>query len=76
MTAYCVHAAPDEVARPHRVEADGHVDAALLYAERWLHPPGHGGGDEAVTVYVQDEGSGEEHCVRLDLGTGEAGPCG
>ena len=72
MTAYCVHAAPDEVARPHRVEADGYVDAALRYAERWLHPQG----DDAVTVYVQDEGTGEEHCVRLDLGTGEAGPCG
>ena len=72
MTAYCVHAAPDEVARPHRVEADGYVEAALSFAERWLHPQG----EDAVTLYVQDEGSGEEHCVRLDLSTGEAGPCG
>ena len=72
MTAYCVHAAPDAVARPHRVEAAGFLDAALLFAERWLHPEG----EDAVTLYVQDEASGEERCLRLDLGTGETAPCG
>ena len=72
MTAFCVHAAPDAVARPHRVEAEDFLHAALQFAERWLHPEG----EDAVTLYVQDEASGEERCLRLDLGTGEAAPCG
>ena len=52
------------------------LHAALAFAERWLHPPGDGTGEDAVTLYVQDEASGVEHCVRLDLSTGDAAPCG
>ncbi len=69
--SYCVHAAADEVGRPHRIEAASFTDAALAYAERWLHPEGQ----EAVTLHVQDEDTGEEHCLVLDLASGEAQPC-
>ncbi len=70
---YCVHASADEIARPHRVEAKSFTDAALTYAERWLQPDGW---EEAVTLYVQDEATGEEHCLRVDLRDGEVQPCG
>ena len=72
MTTYCVHAREDEVARPHRVEADGFVDAALVYAERWLGPAPHA----RVTLLVEDEATGQERCLTLDLDSGEATPCG
>jgi hypothetical protein len=71
MTSYCVHASADEIARPHRVEAEDFVDAALAYAERWLAPDPQA----PVVLYVQDEGSGEERCLTLDLDHGEARPC-
>ena len=70
---YCVHASADEVARPHRVDAKSYVDAALTYAERWLPADGL---DGEVTLHVQDEGSGEEHCLVIDLRSGEIAPCG
>ena len=71
--SYCVHADADEVSRPHRVEASGFTEAALIYAERWLQPDGW---EQAVTLYVQDEATGEEHCLRVDLRDGLAAPCG
>lgn len=72
MTSWCVHARDEDLARPHRVEADGHVAAALAYAERWLGEA-H---DAPVTLLVQDETTGAEHCLTLDLGSGEARACG
>jgi hypothetical protein len=71
MSQYCVHARSDEIARPHRVEADGFVEAALTYAERWLPHDA----DAPLVLYVEDEDSGEERCLTLDLG-GEVRPCG
>ena len=71
MSTYCVHARDEEIARPHRVEAQGVLDAALAYAERWLpHEPA-----EVVTLLIEDE-HGASHCLTLDLGTGEAESCG
>ena len=70
MTAFCVHADANHAAAAHRVQADDFLDAALLFAERWLHPQG----EDAVTLYVQDEASGEERCLRLDLAAGEVVP--
>ncbi len=72
MSSWCVHAQDERLAKPHRVEADGWLDAAMAYAERWL-----GDADEApVTLIVQDEASGAEHCLTVDLASGEAEACG
>lgn len=70
--SYCVHASADEVSRPHQVEAASVTDAALAYAERWLEPDGW---QEVVTLHVQDEETGEEHCLVVDLRSGETHPC-
>lgn len=43
--------------------------AALTFAETW-----HGDGEE-VALMVTDCGSGRQTCFRIDLETGEAGPC-
>ena len=72
MSTWCVHARDEDLAKPHRVEADGWLDAALTYAERWL---GEADG-EPVTLLVQDETTGVEHCVAVDLGSGNAAACG
>ena len=72
MTSYCVHARDEEIARPHRVQAETPLDAALLYAERWLGSAPH----DAVTLLVEDEDAGREHCLRLNLDSGEVRPCG
>lgn len=72
MPTWCVHARDDHLAKPHRVEADGWVGAAMTYAERWLADAD----DAPVTLFVQDEETGVEHCLTLDLATGEAKGCG
>jgi hypothetical protein len=44
--------------------------AAVAYVEDF-----HPAGDE-VSVIVRDLHTGQEHCFRIDLDTGEAAPCG
>jgi hypothetical protein len=68
MTPFCVHPAGDTHVAAHRVEAADFHDAALLFVERWLHPQG----EDAVTLHVQDETTGEEHCLHLDLAHADA----
>ncbi len=57
---------------PTVVEEISFEAAAAAFAEGWPHP------DEAATVsiLVQDLESGQEHCFRIDLHSGEAAPCG
>ncbi|HEX8232505.1 MAG TPA: DUF5961 family protein [Caulobacteraceae bacterium] len=48
---------------------DDPLAAALTFAEAW-----HGDGEE-VAVMVTDCGTGKQVCYRIDLETGQAGPC-
>ncbi len=72
MTTWCVHARDDRLAKPHRVEAQGWLDAAVAYAERWLSDAP----EAPVTLFVQDEETGAEHCLTLDLANGDMRECG
>ena len=56
----------------HRVEGASFEEAAFEFVDRW-HPEGTETGD--VAVIVTDCVTGEQHCFRLDLETGEAGAC-
>ena len=46
--------------------------AAVAYVED-LHVVGEA---EEISVIVRDVASGHEHCFRIDVGTGDAAPCG
>jgi hypothetical protein len=46
--------------------------AAVAYVED-LHDLGD---EPEISVVVRDVGTGHEHCFRIDVGTGEAEPCG
>lgn len=47
--------------------------AAAAYVEDF-HPPV--GDRDDISVIVREVDTGHEHCFRIDLGTGEAAPCG
>lgn len=47
--------------------------AAVAYVET-LHASATD--DDAISVIVRDVGNGHEHCFTIDLGSGEASPCG
>ena len=68
---FSVHGAEEAPSRAHLVEGASFEDAALHFVEH-QHP--HGAGDE-VALLVEDCETGERQCFRIDLGTGEAGPC-
>ena len=55
------------------VEADSFEEAAVAFAERWS-PPVDADGD--IALIVRDREDGREICLRLDLDSGEAQPCG
>jgi len=46
--------------------------AAVAYVED-LHALGE---EDEISVIVRDVASGHEHCFRIDVGTGDAAPCG
>ena len=48
-------------------------EAAILYVETWAP---EAGSDGEVAVIVVDPATGERQCFTLDLGSGEAEPCG
>jgi hypothetical protein len=56
----------------HVIEASFEA-AGVAFAEEWAPHPDTGG---EVAVIVRDEESGEERCYRIDLGAGDAAPCG
>ena len=67
-----VHAAHEGRGRGHTVEGTSFEDAALAFVETW-HP--HEDPDGDVTLIVRDCGTGREHCLRVDVGSGQAAPC-
>ena len=68
---FSVHGAEETPSRAHLVEGVSFEDAALHFVED-RHP--HGDDDE-VSLFVEDCETGERQCFRIDLQTGEAGPC-
>lgn len=69
---FTARATNDARAHAHPVpDAGSAMEAAILFAERWLPDAVDG----EVQVTVTDCGTGHEQCFRIDLGEGEAGPC-
>jgi hypothetical protein len=58
---------------PQVIEEASFEAAALAFVEDWPHPAA---GEAALSILVQDLGSGREHCYRIHLDTGAAEPCG
>ena len=69
---FSVHSADDAPSRALLVEGVTFEDAALHFVED-AHPPADAG--DQVSLLVEDCDSGERQCFRIDLTTGEAGPC-
>ena len=68
---FSVHSAEDAPSRAYLVEGASFEDAALQFVEH-RHLPADG--DEAALL-VEDCETGERQCFRIDLETGETGPC-
>ena len=56
----------------HTVEARSFEEAAVAFVEDWSPAVD---ADGEVAVFIVDQASGEQHCVRIDVDTGEAAPC-
>jgi hypothetical protein len=63
----------DDARHGHVVEAASFEEAAVAFVERWS-PPVDQEGD--VALIVRDRDDGRELCLRLDVDSGEAAPCG
>mgnify|MGYP001546972255 CR=1 FL=1 len=68
---FAVHAVEDAPSRAHLVEGASFEDAALGFAED-QHPQADG---DEIALLVEDCETGERQCFRIDLDTGDAGPC-
>ena len=68
---FSVHDSETSSSRAQVVEGVSFEDAALQFVEHG-HP--HGDGDE-VALLVEDCDTGERQCFRIELATGETGPC-
>lgn len=66
---FAVHETDAPQHRSRLVEEATFEAAALQFAED------HHGDGEVVSVIVEDCDSGERQCFRIDLETGETGPC-
>lgn len=69
---FAVHAAHEGRGREHTVEGSSFEDAAFAFIETW-HP--HADSDNEVTVIVTECETGRQHCLRVDLDSGDAAPC-
>lgn len=68
--SFLVHVAGD-VRHTRRIEGASFEDAAMTFAELWSPDAA---GD--LEVIVEDADSGRRCCYRIDLGSGDAEPCG
>ena len=67
---FLAYADDESRAKAHPVpEAEGFLDAAVIFAESWASAHGE------ISVTVVDCETGERRCFRIDLESGEAGPC-
>jgi hypothetical protein len=68
---FSVHGTEEAPSRAHLVEGVSFEDAVLHFVEdRHLAVDG-----DEVSLLVEDCETGERQCFRIDLETGEAGPC-
>jgi hypothetical protein len=68
-----VHARHVDSHHARIVEESSFEAAAVAYVEDFYPPDGD---DNEISVIVRDLGDGHEHCFRIDLDSGETGPCG
>jgi len=68
-----VHARHVDAHHARMVKEASFEAAAVAYVEDF-HPPIADGSD--FSVIVRDIASGDEHCFRIDLETGDTAPCG
>lgn len=69
---FCVHDIHEAANRAHVVEGLSFEDAALHFVADF-HP---GVADDEVSLSIEDIETGERQCLRIDLESGEAAPCG
>jgi hypothetical protein len=69
---YAVHARHEGRPAGHVVEGASPEAAAVAYLEAW---GGEAGPEGEVMLVVQALDDGCEHCIRVDLETGETAPC-
>ncbi|MBX7249319.1 MAG: hypothetical protein K1X35_09805 [Caulobacteraceae bacterium] len=69
---FSVHAASEPRAAGHSVEALSFEEAALEFLDAWS-PQGDSNGE--VTLVVTDCETGTEHCLRVDVDSGETANC-
>lgn len=69
---FCVHGLAGPASRAHIVRGRSFEDAALRFVGDH-HPLADA--DREVSLYVEDLETGERQCFRIDLETGDAGPC-
>jgi hypothetical protein len=69
---FSVHGAGEPPACGRIVEGVSFEDAALSFIE---HEHSAAEADDDVSLFVEDCETGERQCFRIDLATGEAGPC-
>ncbi|MDP3660685.1 DUF5961 family protein [Phenylobacterium sp.] len=72
LRSFSVHATEGAPGRAHMVEGASFEDAAVHFAMEWGVDAD---GDGEASVMVEDQDSGERHCFRIDLGSGDAAPC-
>ncbi|MDB5494831.1 MAG: hypothetical protein JWP86_2168 [Phenylobacterium sp.] len=69
--AFSVHGQDETPSRGRRVTASSFEAAALVFLEAH-HPDADG---DEISLLIEDCGSGERQCFRIDLATGETTPC-
>ena len=68
---FSVHATEEAPSRAHLITGLSFEDAALHFVED-RHPQADG---DEMSLLVEDCETGERQCFRIDLQTGETGPC-
>jgi hypothetical protein len=67
-----VHVCDEDRCHARRVQATSFEVAAVAYLEIC----GPSGAGKEARLMVRDAETGHEHCIAIDLDTGEAAPCG
>lgn len=70
---FSAHAGTETRQQTHDVFGVSFEDAAFDFIDRWAPAPDDEG---EVQVTVTDAETGERHCFRIDLDSGEAAACG
>jgi hypothetical protein len=70
---FTVHARHVDRHHARRVEETSFEAAAVAYVEDFYPPVANG---HEISVIVLELATGQEHCFRIDLDSGETEPCG